>query len=108
MDYDLYIVADFIMPTCQTENFDFIQSTPDQSTQKLINSHCFNPIVRKEEFEPLSTSSGGIKYKDNSAFVFGDWKIDNAERYKEMCDIDFYYWKVPKLLKSLPKEVENI
>lgn len=32
MDYDLYIVADFIMPTCQTEIFDFLQSTPDQST----------------------------------------------------------------------------
>ena len=25
-----------------------------------------------------------------------------------MCEIDFHYWKVPKLLKSLPKEVENI
>ncbi len=24
MDYDLYVMADFIKPTCQTENFDFI------------------------------------------------------------------------------------
>jgi hypothetical protein len=25
-----------------------------------------------------------------------------------MCDVDFHFWKVPKLLKSLPREVENI
>jgi hypothetical protein len=25
-----------------------------------------------------------------------------------MMDLDFHYWKVPKLLKSIPKEVENI
>ncbi|TNV86466.1 hypothetical protein FGO68_gene14966 [Halteria grandinella] len=93
-DYDIYVHATFIKPTLLTETLTLKQNTSSPSV------FSFQPQIRSEDFEPLGSHVKNVVLKENTAFVFGEWKKDTQATYQKMLELDFSYWKVPRMFKN--------